>query len=513
MVHNRLSRSGKRRFHVLSAALLSAALVFPPLQGTVQAEGAAGVLEFESAYGYGLESEGAAYLTVLRQGGSEGEVTVQYTAYSGSASPDSDYGAISDILTFADGEVSKVIAVPIYDDSEMEGDEDFTVVLSSPTGGASIGAAGSAGVTIGDDDNWIPDPAGVFQLEVASYTAYEGEGYISFTVNRTDGAGGTVSVDVGFSSGSAMAGEDYDAAVQTLTFAEGETSKTLGVTIHDDSEAEELEAFGVTLFNPTGGASIGLLSTASVSIVDNDVYIPPSYGVFDLESAEYYVQEGQGYVDLKVIRSAGQDGAVSVEYSTSDGSAFHGSDYEGAGGTLVFGEGVTVQVIEVKLLEDQEDESDESFTVSLGNTTGGAELGAITSTAVTVIDNDEAYEAPAGILEFAHSFDKVDERKGALTLKVVRKGGSSGRLAVSYATVDGTAAAGSDYISAQGELVFEDGETVKTITLQVLNDGKKEQQESFGVRLFQPSLQGAVGEVDTLQVIIKDKNEVPVARH
>ena len=102
------------------------------------------------------ESGGTVTLEVNRGGGTSGAVTVDYATVDGSALAGSDYTATSGTLSWADGEGgSKLINVPILDDGTVEPTESFTVVLSNPTGGLTIGG-GTATVTIADDDSTAP---------------------------------------------------------------------------------------------------------------------------------------------------------------------------------------------------------------------------------------------------------------------------------------------------------------------------------------------------------------------
>src|SRR4029077_9902940 len=87
---------------------------------------------------------------------------------------------------------------------------------------------------------------------------------------RTGGTSGAVSVHYATSDGTATAGSDYTAASGTLTFADGEASKTFTVTILDDTAVEGNETVNLTLSGPTGGATLGTLASATLTIVDND---------------------------------------------------------------------------------------------------------------------------------------------------------------------------------------------------------------------------------------------------
>jgi hypothetical protein len=116
-------------------------------------DGASGPLAMSStAYRLG-EAGGTVKITVQRVGGSlGGPVTIHYATSDGTATAGSDYTAASGLLAFGPGEARKSITVHVTSDSAHEGDETFTLKLSNAGGGASIGSATSATVTITDDD-------------------------------------------------------------------------------------------------------------------------------------------------------------------------------------------------------------------------------------------------------------------------------------------------------------------------------------------------------------------------
>src|SRR5262249_30541930 len=97
----------------------------------------------------------------------------------------------------------------------------------------------------------------------------------------TGGTSGAVSVHYATSDGTATAGSDYTAASGTLTFADGEASKTFTVTVLDDTLVEGNETVTLTLSNPTGGATLGSPASVVFTIVDNDsstgVVLPPGF--------------------------------------------------------------------------------------------------------------------------------------------------------------------------------------------------------------------------------------------
>ena len=104
----------------------------------------------------------------------------------------------------------------------------------------------------------------------ATYSVSENGGTVIITVNRTGGSDGTVTVDYQTSDGTAIDGSDYTATSGTLTFSEGETSKTFIIIIKDDTQYEGKETVNLTLSSPTGGAMLGEPSSAVLTIIDNE---------------------------------------------------------------------------------------------------------------------------------------------------------------------------------------------------------------------------------------------------
>lgn len=118
-----------------------------------------------------------------------------------------------------------------------------------------------------------PQP-GAFQFSAASYSLMENGGSLTVTVTRSDGNAGDVTVDYATADDTAVAGQDYQASAGTLTFLDGEASRTFMVAVLDDAVHENDEALVLTLGNPTGGATLGSPTTANVTIVDDDASGP-----------------------------------------------------------------------------------------------------------------------------------------------------------------------------------------------------------------------------------------------
>ena len=116
---------------------------------------------------------------------------------------------------------------------------------------------------------------GVIALESNRYQINEESGTVEITILRTQGSNGEVTIDYSTADGTAIAGADYTAISGTLTFADGETSKTLAIEILDDLLEEGNEAFNLTISNVTGGATLATANSAQIDILDNETELEP----------------------------------------------------------------------------------------------------------------------------------------------------------------------------------------------------------------------------------------------
>lgn len=320
--------------------------------------------------------------------------------------------------------------------------------------------------------------AGSFQFNTSSYSVNENGATATITVQRVGGSAGSVSVSYATSNGTATAGQDYTAAAGTLTFANGVTSQTFTIPITNDATFEGNETVALTLSSPTGGATLGSPTTATLTIVDDDA--APQPGQFRFSATSYSLGEAGGAAVITVQRVNGSDGAVSVAYATSNGTATAGSDYTTASGILSFAAGEVSKTFSVVILNDTSVEGNETVQLTLSNATGGATLGS-PSTATLIINDDDV--AQPGQLRFSATSYSIGEAGGSVVITVQRVNGSDGAVSVAYATSNGTATAGSDYTATSGVLSFTAGETSKTFSVPVLNDTAVEGNETVQLTL------------------------------
>ncbi len=459
-------------------------------------------------------------VTVNRTGATTNAVSVTWTTASGTAVAGQDYGTSGSAtqrtgtLSWAAGDAAaKTITVgptgtvPIINDAVVEGAEDFTITLSSPTGGALIGATGTTSVTVVDNESTV-------EFSPAALTVSEAGPNGVLTVTRTGSTTAAASVTWTTASGTAVIGSDFGtsgSAVQktgTLSWGAGDGSpKTISVgptttggawiPILNDALIEGPETFTVTLSAPTGSMVLGT-ATATVTIDSNDVGVT-------MASSALAVTESSGVASVQVNRSGSSSGAISVNYATANSSALAGSHYTATSGTLNWADGdAAPKFINVPIIDNSAVNTARVFTVALSGAVG-VTIGAPASTTVTINDDDNT-------LQFSAATATVNENAGTLSLTVTRLGGTAGAASVNWSTADGTALAGSDFgtlgnaAPVTGTLNWAPGDAAsKTIVIPILNDAIVESTESFTVSLSGASGTGtSIGATPTVTVTITD---------
>ena len=169
---------------------------------------------------------------------------------------------------------------------------------------------------------------------------------------------------------------------------------------------------------------------------------------------------------------------VTVSYATSNGTAVAPGDYQAATGQVTFAPGETTQTITVNVVGDTVLESAETFNVTLSNPIN-AEIDV--PQAIGTILDDEVRSLTIS--------DRVIIEGGAGTFTVTLSSPAANPITVNFATVDGTATAGLDYVPTGGVLTFNSGEQSKTITVQTIPDDVPDDGETFTVTLSSPSAQ------------------------
>ena len=189
----------------------------------------------------GNTSTVSASFTVTLSALSSEAITVDYSTAGGTAIADSDFQAAGGTLTFAPGQTSQTITVPVNGDRVGESNETFVVLLSNAANATIVDSQGVG--TIMDDEP---------RISIGDLTRSEGRKnqttLFTFTVTLSAAYDQPVTMSYQTVNGTAKAGEDYAAESGTLTFAPGETTKTITIEVKGDNKKEASETFYLDLF-------------------------------------------------------------------------------------------------------------------------------------------------------------------------------------------------------------------------------------------------------------------------
>jgi hypothetical protein len=253
---------------VATSEFSAAIVVVSPVSPTIELSAA----QYEVS-----EGDSFAVLTVRRTGPLTGSAHVDFATVPGTATEPVilagqkgavDYTTTNGTLSFRPRMATATIRVPIRDDTVVEPDESFRVVLSNPSAGMTLGDNAAADVVIHDNDPSL-------SFAAASSERKEGmPGRDRIEVRLNAKSNKSVTVAYSAVSGTATTGLDFTPGSGTLTFRPGETRKFIDLTVLDDARHEGDETATLELSSPTN-AFLGAQVRHRVKIVDDDPEPPP----------------------------------------------------------------------------------------------------------------------------------------------------------------------------------------------------------------------------------------------
>lgn len=294
--------------------------------------------------------------------------------------------------------------------------------------------------------------------------------------------------------------------------------------VSSDGATVVLQAFDANTFSLIGSVTLPGATGAPVSLVrwgtnglafntaptlgssdPNQVYIVQTELVSSLapiptgiqaETGFVLTSEGSGTLPIKILRTGDASGSVSINYATSDVSATAGLDYIATSGTLDFGPGELSKVISIPIIDDNlfENGVNEIFNLNLSNPTNSAIVVTPPGTTVLIRDNDSAPIVSLPSLPTI-IFSAVEGDSGTtdLSFNVFLTNPSVQDITVDYATSDGSATAGSDYVASSGTITIPAGTTVGTASIPIIGDTVVEPPEVFRVDLTKATNVSSIG--------------------
>ena len=467
---------------------------------TINVSGPASVAEGETAtYTISLSPEG-----VIPPPGAN--LAVNYRTRAGTAIQlnqknrnIADYDWVNALHTFnADNPGPVKVSVRTFDDNRVEPDETFQLEIVE--GYFAMGGlddrlrprfgTSSVTTTITDDDVVGTD----ISLSVSPPAMAEDDGPMSFVVTAAlnNGAPAPNDIEVAITlGGTAEKGSDYivKAALSSITIPEKSSSGsgTLTLVPIDDTVVEADEVVTVS------GSAAGLSVDPAMITLDSQM---TDVAHMRISGPPAEVEEGADAVFTATLDNL-VSSEITVEWrgQSPDCCDFaEPSDY-GSGyakgrysrGSFTIPANTLKHTFSVAVNDDDLAEPMERFAILIGEISGaGLTDGAITASAKKFEARGFASIAASdGITVNLSGPVAVDEDSGTAVYTVSLSGGVPiGDIAVSYATADGTALAGSDYSSKSGTLRFTPANYAdRTIAVPISDDALEEQDETFRVVL------------------------------
>ena len=215
------------------------------------------------------QSDTSIDIPIFRSGDTQSAVSVQYATSDLEAQGGSDYVPVSGTLDFAPGEITKIVRVPLLNDGEGDNFERFLISITNAVGG-TLGPITNATITVLGVNS-------VAQIITPDIVTNELAGRLLVTITRglTNTSASVICRTI---DGTAVSGINFSNLAQTVTFAPGQATNTVVVSLIDDDQPGPDKSFGVQLANPVN-IGIGVRSNMSVTILENDAPGHPALGV------------------------------------------------------------------------------------------------------------------------------------------------------------------------------------------------------------------------------------------
>ena len=356
-------------------------------------------------------------------------VTINFEAENDSAVEGDDFTLSPGSLTFAEGESTQDIVVPIENDDLVEFVETFYVKMT----GVTTSAAATFTRDTGACNILIDDK---YEISIDDITVPENVGSAEFTVTVTPAIqtdpGHTVTVQYATDDpATATADLDYTTTTGMLTFNALESSHTISVPITNDNLVEFQEIFVVNLSLATPAEITNIVDPQGECTIDIDEK-------YEIAVQDTSVGEGDGNAQFTLtVTPAIQAGdSVTIEYATEEGSALEPEDYTLTTGSLTFNNPDTFKTLNVPIINDRLVDPGEFFYLRISNST---------PVAITTITDDLAT-------------CQIDDNNWYLN--ITKSGTGAGDLVIGTGTVSGLPGGTESPWPASIQYVFEDGDQV-----------------------------------------------------
>lgn len=444
--------------------------------------------------GRAIETEDIVFTVKLSAPSSE-TVSVKWrTGDAGSAEYDGDFYANSGVLVFNPGEIEKTVSIRQYFfDNDDEIDESVELALYEPVN-ATLGNDSSVINTFGwimDDDGFGQDRA----ISVSNPVLTEGNaGQMNavFEVSLSRALAADQTFDFRTIDVSARSDSDYSPKSGKITFLSGQTEATVSVPVFGDMRREDTESFALIVDRGLNISEASAANAGYATILDDETtfQIP----VVNVLKGSRYTEDVYSWIEFSLKLSSTFGDSVSVDYNITEGTATLGDDFFSSSfyptsGSLVFTPGETLKSIRIRTDSfDSDVELDESVILNVTNPVKATLAGGNASVKeiAWILDNDGLNQKRAVHVVAPTVSEVGPDGSGFASFEIEMSRPATERLTFKYATADGTALAGRDYVAKSGTVVFEPGQTKAIVDVALKSDFAIEAAETFSLRLLTP---------------------------
>jgi len=334
----------------------------------------------------------------------------------------------------------------------------------------------------------------------------EGDGVATLTFRLSEPAPSPMSVDFTAANGSAVrngfAGADYqNFPTTTMLFATGEQVKTFDITLINDGTVEAIQNFYINLSNAVGLVPVD--DFALVNIVDNDNGSRAPY----VSVADTWVDETDGYATFEIVLDRVAGTSLTVNYATQNGTAT-GGDYTSTSGSVTFAPGQMVKTITVPINDDNTNERAEAFSFNLTGLSGVAGAQIADGNAMAYIAKSDGALLATPTVSVLDATVNEAAADGTIEIVLQLNAPSATQTSVNVSTNNDSAVrqgfAGADFYRFDTTVVFEPGETVRTISTPIINDATIEQIQHLIIGLDTPVGLNISKPVETISITDDD---------
>ena len=420
-------------------------------------------------------------------------VTVYYHTQDGSAvstGATADFTGQGDtLLTFAPGVNTQTITVKVKGDQTYDETDLFKVILSDVTNGRiadgeATGTILDTGATSGTlDAKPTVSVTGVTRLENAD-GADVATTKFDFVLTLDHASDDTVTVTFNTIDGTAKAATDYTAiANQQVTFAPGTTTQTVSVTVKNDHLFENEETFGVVLSDPAAATLDAAHFQATGTIQGDSDDVKPTLKITNQQIIEG--DSGEKFMTFTVQKIGDTEADVKFDFATvvnGDDTAAAGTDFVSVSDHFTIAAGETSKTIQVKILGDTADETNETFTAKITPTDGATLAAPADGLAKGTILNDDL---KVSFVQTGVAVAEGNTGQTDLVFVAQLSAVSSHPVTITYNVAPGTATMNTDFQpTTPMQVTIPAGQLTAEIRIPVQGDVTAESDETFTVNLL-----------------------------